>query len=90
MKASILKRLQNLEQAASGHARLPLVLIDVTKIPEADRNAYRAGDETILLRFGAPDPAQMPPGQIHTIVIDLHPAFSDRRLEVDDFEENDA
>jgi predicted membrane-bound mannosyltransferase len=54
MKVSIRKRLERLENAASGHPRMPIVLIDVTKMPKADRAAHRAGDVGVLQRYGAP------------------------------------
>jgi hypothetical protein len=90
MKVSIRKRLERLENAASGHPRMPIVLIDVTKMPKADRAAHRAGDVGVLQRYGAPDPAECRAGRIHTIVIDLHSACRDSRREHDDLTGGDG
>ncbi len=81
-----MKRLQNLEYAASGPDRTQLALIDVTKIYAADQDAYRAGDSDVLRRYGMPDPVEGSVGQIHTIVINVHPACRDQRREIDDVE----
>jgi hypothetical protein len=78
MKASTRKRLQALEQAVEVEQVRPVVIIDVTKLPAAEREAYWAGDETVLRKYGAPDPVECPPGQIHTIVVDVHPAARER------------
>jgi hypothetical protein len=90
MKASILKRLQRLEHTASGQERVPLVLIDVTKMPEVDREAYWAGDEDVLRRNGAPNPADCLPGLVHTLVIDSHPECRADRDAPEDVYEGDA
>jgi rhodanese-related sulfurtransferase len=80
MKASTRKRLEVLEQAASMHETRQLVIIDVRTFSDVDREAYRTGDDGVLRRYGAPDPDQVLPGQIHTIVIDVHPVSRDNSL----------
>ena len=75
MKAQIVKRLQALEQVASRQAVRPIVLVEVLEMSDADREAYWAGDSGVLRRYGAPDPGDCPPGQVHTIVIDVHPIY---------------
>ena len=73
MKAQLLKRIQALEQAALRQSRRPIVMVEVLAMTDADREAYWAGDRDVLRKYGAPDPAECPVGQIHTIVIDVHP-----------------
>jgi hypothetical protein len=88
MKSSTRKRLEALEQAASMHETRQLVMLDVRTFSDVDREAYRAGDEGVLRRYGAPDRDKVPPGQIHTIVIDVHPASRDGRLSAKDLPED--
>jgi hypothetical protein len=87
MKASTRKRLQALEQAASMHETHPLVMLDVRTFSDVDREAYWAGDEGVLRRYGAPDRDKVPSGQIHTIVIDLHPDTRGPQLASADLED---
>lgn len=72
MKASILERLEVLEQAANRVAIPPLRLVDVTKLDPADREACWLGDNAVMTRIGVP--VDSPTGPIHPIVIDLHSA----------------
>jgi hypothetical protein len=90
MKASIRKRLQRLESTASAHQRAQIALVNVTKMPKADRDAYWAGDDGLLLWYGAPHPADCPPGLVHTIVIDSHPLCHGDRDAPEDVDEGDV
>jgi hypothetical protein len=72
MRATTRKRLLALEAAAKLTTARPLVLIDVMKLPEADRDAYWSGDDVLLTRYGARDGDEAAPGTIHTLVISLH------------------
>jgi hypothetical protein len=81
MKVSTRKRLEALEQAAWTRAARPIVIVEVMQMSAADRQAYRAGDQQVLRRYGSPDAAEVPLGQIHTIIIDLHPACRRHRME---------
>ena len=74
MKASIRKRLQQLEDAATAQGARQIVLVEVLAMTEEDREAYWAGDDAVLRRYGAPDPSGCPEGSVHTIVIEVHPA----------------
>lgn len=89
MKASTRKRLEALEQAASMHERHQLVILDVRTFSDVDREAYRAGDEGVLRRYGAPDPDKCPTGQIHTIVIDVPPHACGPPLTSSDLQDED-
>ena len=80
MKASTRKRLESLEQAASMYETCQLVIIDIRTLTEVDRENYRAGNEGVLRRYGAPDPNKCPTDQIHTIVIDVPPGSRDDSL----------
>lgn len=88
MKASIIKRIEALEQAAVQVARHPLILIDVTKFDSPDRSAYWDGDNTVLTRYGLQE-EPVEAGTIHSIVIDLHPQARERWLETRDLDEGD-
>ncbi len=74
MRASILRRLADLEAVAALRATPPMILIDVTKLPDGDRDAYWGGNPSVLTRHGCPDPEALPAGFIATIVIDLTPS----------------
>ncbi len=89
MKASTRKRLEALEQAASMHEAHRLVMLDVRTFSDVDREAYRAGDEGVLRRYGAPDPDKCPTGQIHTIVIAVPPDTRDPQLTSADLHDED-
>jgi hypothetical protein len=77
MRATLLKRIEALEAAAKQATARPLVLVDVTKMPEHERDAYWAGDDAVLTRHGARDGEDVEPGTIHTLVISVHEAARD-------------
>lgn len=90
MKAKLLKRLEALEQAANRATTRLLVLIDVTKLPEADREAYWSGDDAVLQRYAARDGAEMSQGTIiHTLVISVHPKLRQEWLATVNLDEDD-
>lgn len=89
MKAQLLKRIQALEQAALRQSRRPIVMVEVLEMTDADRETYWAGDRDVLRKYGAPDPTECPPGQVHTIVIDIHPNWRPAWREVPDLEADD-
>lgn len=64
MKTSILERLEALERAASQTAISRLRIIDLTQIPDEDRDAYWSGDVDVLNRYAPPIP-DMPPRDHH-------------------------
>ncbi len=68
MRASILRRLKALEAVAQQATTQPLVLIESHLFDPVDRDAYWAGDDAVLTRYGARDGAQSLPG--------LHPFLS--------------
>jgi len=74
VRASILRRLADLEAVAARRATPPIILIDVTKLPDGDRDAYWSGDGSVLARHGVPDHEALPAEYIATIVIDLTPS----------------
>ena|GEM_PF-2641324 len=80
MKASILRRLADLEAVAAIRSTPPMILIDVTKLPDGDRDAYWGGDLTVLTRHGAPDHEALPAGFIASIIIDVTPSRRDAWL----------
>lgn len=71
MRASILKRLEALEQAVNRHARPQLRFVDVLQFSDDDRDAYWDGDEAVLSRY-APDLPDLPSDIIHTVVVSLN------------------
>src|SRR5690606_23727290 len=76
MRASILKRIEALEQAANTRTYPRLTFVDVLQFPDDDRNAYWDGDESVLSRY-APDVSDLPSDVIHTVVISLNPDSRD-------------
>lgn len=73
MEASVLKRLDALEAAATAVATLPIVLIKVHRFDPADRDAFWNGNQTVLSRYGLPD-GPAPTGSIRALVINVHSA----------------
>lgn len=90
MKASTRERLEALEQAASMHGTRQLVILDVRTFSDVGRKAYWAGDPEALRQYGAPDRDQVPSGQIHTIVIDVHPDMCGPQLTSADLQDEDS
>jgi len=76
MKASLLKRLQALEDATNRRVIPPLRLIDATKLPDVDRDAILNGDTDALNRI-APVVPDLPPGTVQAIVVSLNPESRD-------------
>lgn len=88
MKASILKRLEALEAAATAVTARPIVLIDITKLPDADRDAFWSGDDMVLTRYGLPD-GPVAPGRVHTLVISIHPETREAWVSTVDLDDDD-
>lgn len=87
MRSSVLKRLDDLDKAATIRSRPPLVLIDVTKLGDDDRDAYWAGDDDVLTAHGAV--WSDVPDVITTIVVSLNVANRDRWLATKDMEDDE-
>jgi hypothetical protein len=89
VKAYIRKRLDALDAPASRAALRPFVLIDITKLPDADRESYWCGDDAVLTRHGARVGVESSPGTIHTPVISLHPESRQEWLITRDMDDDD-
>lgn len=65
-RAVILQRLEALEVAVSPTPAQRLAFVDVTKLPDADRERYRRGERSVFDRHANPG--------VRSIVVSLHPA----------------
>lgn len=68
MKSDVLRRLEALERALSPVVYPVLTITEVHRQPDAIRERYWNGDMTALDIPSYPD---LPPGTIHTIIVDL-------------------
>ncbi len=65
---------------ASHVAPLPTVLIEAHRFDAVDRDAYWSGDDSVLTRYGARDGLESTSGNLHTLVISIHPELRESWL----------
>lgn len=88
MKATSLKRLTALEQAAIPNTRPPRRLAEARRFAHDDQLAFWSGDQTVLSRYGLPDD-RAPTGSIRALVINVHPASREDWLATIDLDDDD-